>query len=185
VVDFLRNHARETWACDFLQAYDVFFRPFFAFVFIELASRKVVFTATTRFPSQAWVTQQLRNATSFGVAPRFLIRDRDDKFAVPFDALARATGIRTVRAALRAPKMNAICERFLGSLRRECLDHILVLDDRHFHRVATEYVRYHNDARPHQGLGQRTPVRAERPAEGKINRSPVLAGLHHEYRRAA
>jgi hypothetical protein len=73
---FLRNHARETWACDFLQAYDVFFRPIFAFVFIELATRKVVLAATTRGPSQAWVTQQLRNATAFGTAPRFLIRGR-------------------------------------------------------------------------------------------------------------
>jgi putative transposase len=80
---------------------------------------------------------------------------------------------------------NAICERFLGSLRRECLDHILVLDDRHFHRVVTEYIRYHNEARPHQGIGQRTPVHAEHPADGKITTVPVLAGLHHEYRRAA
>ena len=91
---FLRNHAREIWACDFLQAYDVFFRPIFAFVFIELATRKVVLAATTRGPSQAWVTQQLRNATAFGTAPRFLIRDRDDKFGTSFNALARATGIR-------------------------------------------------------------------------------------------
>ncbi len=182
---FLRNHARETWACDFPQAYDVFFRPIFAFVFIELASRKVVFAATTRFPSQAWVTQQLRNATQLCVAPRFLIRDRDDKFGASFDALARATGIRMVRTAVRAPNMNAVCERFLGSLRRECLDHILVLDDRHCHRVVAEYVRYYNDARPHQGIGQRTPVHAERPAGGNILPFPVLGGLHHNYRRAA
>ena len=171
--------------CDFLQAYDVFFRPIFAFVFIELATRKVMLAATTRFPSQEWVTQQLRNATPFGAAPRFLIRDRDDKFGTAFDALARATGIRIIRTAVRAPDMNAICERFLGSLRRECLDHILVLDDRHFQRVVAEYVRYHNSARPHQGLRQQTPVPAERPAEGNIVVLPVLGGLHHEYRRAA
>jgi putative transposase len=182
---FLRNHAGETWACDFLQAYDVFFRPIFALVFIELATRKVMLAATTRFTSQAWVTQQLRNVTPFGAAPRFLIRDRDDKFGAAFDALARATGIRVLRTAVRAPNMNAICERFLGSLRRECLDHILVLDDRHFHRVVTDYVRYHNNARPHQGIRQRTPVPAEHAAQGKIIALPVLAGLHHEYRRAA
>ena len=182
---FLRNHAREIWACDFLQAYDVFFRPIYAFVFIELATRKVMLAATTRSPSQAWVTQQLRNATALGAAPRFLIRDRDDKFGAAFDALARATGIRVVRTAVRAPDMNAVCERFVGSLRRECLDHVLVLDARHFQRVVVQYVRYHNGARPHQGLGQQTPVPAERPAEGKIVMLPVLGGLHHDYRRVA
>ena len=182
---FLRNHAHEIWACDFVQAYDVFFRSIFALVFIELATRKVVLAATTRFPSQAWVTQQLRNATPCGAAPRFLIRDRDDKFGPAFDALARATGIRMVRTAVRTPNMNAICERFLGSLRRECLDHVLVLDVRHFQRVIAEYVRHHNAARPHQGIHQRTPVPAERPAAGNIVAFPVLGGLHHEYRRAA
>jgi transposase InsO family protein len=182
---FLRNDAREIWACDFLQAYDVFFRPIFAFVFIELATRKVMLAATTRSPSQAWVTQQLRNATSFGAAPRFLIRDRDDRFGTAFDVLARATGIRIIRTAVRAPDMNAICERFLGSLRRECLDHVLVLDGRHFQRVVAGYVDYYNAARPHQGLRQQTPVPADRPIEGPIITLPVLGGLHHEYRRAA
>ena len=81
--------------------------------------------------------------------------------------------------------MNAVCERFLGSLRRECLDHVLVLDGHHFQRVVAEYVRYHNAARPHQGIHQQTPVPAERPAAGNIVALPVLAGLHHEYRRAA
>ncbi len=182
---FLRNHGHEIWACDFLQAYDVFFRPLFALVFIELATRKVVLAATTRSPSCAWVTQQLRNATPFGAAPRFLVRDRDDKFGLAFDELARVTGIRVIRTAVRAPDMNAICERFLGSLRRECLDHVIVLDSRHFQRLVAEYVRYYNAARPHQGLGQQTPVPAERPAEGKVIALPVLAGLHHDYRRAA
>jgi putative transposase len=180
---FLRNHAQEIWACDFVQAYDVFFRSLFAFVFIELATRKVVLAATTRFPSQAWVTQQLRNATPSGAAPRFLIRDRDDKFGTAFDALACATGFRIVRTAVRAPNMNAVCERFLGSLRRECLDLIVVLDERHFQRVVAAYVRYYNAARPHQGIRQKTPVPAERPAEGNIVARPVLGGLHHEYRR--
>ena len=94
-----------------------------------------------------------------------------------FNALALATGIRVIRTAVRAPNMNALCERFLGSLRRECLDHILVLDDRHLHRVVAEYIRYVNAARPHQGLRQRTPVPAERPPEGKIVALPVSAGF--------
>jgi len=102
-----------------------------------------------------------------------------------FNALALATGIRVIRTAVRVPNMNAICERFLGSLRRECLDHILVLDDRHLHRVVAEYIRYFNAARPHQGLRQRIPVPAERPPKGKIVALPVLGGLHHDYRRVA
>jgi putative transposase len=105
---FVRNHAHEIWACDFLQAYDVFFRPIYALVFIELSTRKVLLAATTRFPSHAWVTQQLRSATPFGAAPQFLIRDRDNKFGIAFDALARATGIRVIRTAVRAPDMNAV-----------------------------------------------------------------------------
>jgi transposase InsO family protein len=102
-----------------------------------------------------------------------LIRDRDDKFGAAFDALARATGIRIVHTAVRAPNMNAVCERFLGSLRRECLDHVLVLDSAHFHRVVAAYVRYHNAARPHQGIHQLTPVPAERPVEGNAGSRPA------------
>jgi putative transposase len=114
-----------------------------------------------------------------------LIRDRDDKFGTAFDALARATGIRIVRTVVRAPNMNAVCERFLGSLRRECLDNVVVLDDPHFHRVVAGYVGYRNASRPHQGIHQQTPVPAEHTAEGNIVALPVLSGLHHEYRRAA
>ena len=84
-----------------------------------------------------------------------------------------------------ARNRGGVCERFLGSLRRECLDHVLVLDDRHFQRVVGEYVRYHNAARPHQGLRQQTPVPAERAHQGNIVALPVLGGLHHDYRRAA
>ena len=192
---FLRNHGHEIWACDFLQSYDVFFRPLFAFAFIELATRKIIHIATTRSPSWAWVTRQLRNATPFGLAPHFLLRDRDGKFGPTFDALGKATGIRVIKTAIRAPNMNAICERFLGSLRRECLDHILVLNDRHFARVVREYAGYYNGARPHQALRQQTPVSAgrrtgiqhteEQSPRRKIIKVPVLGGLHHDYRRAA
>jgi transposase InsO family protein len=182
---FLKNHASDIWTCDFLQSYDVFFRPIFALAFIELATRKIVHIATTRFPSWTWVTQQLRNATPFGLAPRFLLRDRDWKYGPAFDALAKATGIRVIKTAIRAPDMNAVCERFLGSLRRECLDHVIVLNDCHFDRVVREYAAFYNEARPHQALRQQTPVPADRPAEGKIIKFPVLGGLHHDYRRAA
>jgi putative transposase len=187
---FLRTHAREIWACDFLQATDLFFRPLFAFFVVELASRRVVHVGVTRSPTDAWAAQQLREATPEGQTPRFLIRDNDGKFGPEFARVASASGIETLRTPPRAPLANAICERFLGSVRRECLDHVLLLDDKHLRRVLVEYVRYFNHARPHQGLGQRVPAPPD-PAgvpqrtDGPVLAASILGGLHHEYRRAA
>jgi putative transposase len=142
----------------------------------------------TREPSERWVPQQLRNATPFGKGPKFIIRDRDSMYGVDFDRVARGAGIRVLKTAVRAPLMNAICERFLGSVRRECLDHIVILEERHPHIVLGEYVAYFNGSRPHQGLHQRVPVPEfvdGSVATGKVMALPVLGGLHHEYRRAA
>ncbi len=187
---FLRNHAHEIWACDFLPVTDLFFRPLYAFVVIALASRRVVHLGVTRHPTDAWVAQQLREATPFGRHPKYLIRDNDRKFAQMFAQVARATGIAELRTAYRAPKQNAMCERFLGSVRRECLDHVLVLGEAHLRRVLREYVTYFNGARPHQGLQQRIPDGAAGPARrpergGKVHAIPVLGGLHHTYQHAA
>jgi len=184
---FLQNHSRQIWACDFLQTYDVLFRPIFAFFIVALGSREVVCFNVTRSPSAAWVAQQLRNVTPWGAGPRFLIRDNDDKFGPMFDEVADATGITVLHTPVQAPKANAICERFLGSVRRECLDHLLILGERHFYSVLTEYVNYVNHARPHQGLGQQIPSGVEHPstAHGRVVGFPVLGGLHHDYRRAA
>jgi putative transposase len=183
---FLREHAKEIWACDFLQLYDALFRPIFAFFIVEHATRRVVQVGATRAPSDAWVAQQLRNATPNGQGPRFLLRDRDAKFGAVFDRVAAGGGIRVLRTPFRAPRANAICERFLGSVRRECLDHILILGERHLDRVLAEYVRYFNADRPHQGLAQRIPAGDAGPANtnGRVVETPVLQGLHHAYRRA-
>jgi transposase InsO family protein len=134
------------------------------------------------------VAQQLRNATPFGEGPRFLIRDNDDKFGVDFDRAAKGAGTRVLRAAVMAPRMNAFCERFLGSARRECIDHIVVLGERHLERVLREYCfGYFNQARPHQGVGQLVPVGSATSAagSGEVVGVPVLNGLHHDYWRAA
>ena len=187
---FLRTHARDIWACDFLQFTDLFFRPVFAFFIIELASRRVVHVGVTRAPTDAWVAQQLREATPYGRAPRFLIRDNDGKFGPAVARVAAVSGIRVLRTPPRAPRANAVCERFLGSVRRECLDHVLLLGERHLRRVLVEYVRYFNHARPHQGLGQHVPAPPD-PAgafqrtDGPIVAVPVLGGLHHEDSRVA
>ena len=118
---FLRSHASEIWACDFLQTFDAFFRTVFVFVVIELGSRRVVHFGVTRHPTDQWVTQQLRDATPFGQGPRFLIRDNDDKYGDSFTHVADGAGIDVLRTPYRAPKANAICERFLGNLHENAL----------------------------------------------------------------
>jgi transposase InsO family protein len=187
---FLRNHAPEIWACDFLQVTDLLFRPLFAFFLVEHGSRRVVHVGVTRHPTDAWVTQQLREATPYEVRPRFLIRDNDSKYGAHFAQLAAASGITVLRTPVRAPRANAITERFLRSVRRECLDHLLLLGEAHLRRALGEYIDYFNQARPHQGLGQRVPAAEVSPASAgrgadHIVAVPVLGGLHHTYRRAA
>jgi putative transposase len=184
---FLRNHASEIWACDFLQTYDALFRSIFVFVIIELGSRRVVHVNVTRHPTDAWVAQQLREATPFGEGPRFLIRDNDKKFGAQFRHVVDGTDIEMLKTPVEAPRANAYCERFLGSLRRECLDYMLILSERHFLRIVTEYVTYFNHARPHQGIHQRIPCDPQLPdhADGEMVGVPVLGGLHHDYRRKA
>ena len=153
-------------------------------------SRRVVHVGVTRHPTDAWVAQQLREATPFDERPRYLVRDNDRKYGQAFARVAAASGIAVLRTAYRAPQQNATCERFLGSIRRECLDHVLVLGEAHLRRILREYVRYFNHDRPHQGLAQRLPVGAEDGAAwaapgGGMQAIPVLGGLHHAYARAA
>ena len=187
---FLRNHANDIWACDFLQVTDIFFRPLFAFFITELGSRRIVHVGVTRAPGDAWVAQQLREATPFGAAPKYLIRDNDAKYGSHFAAVAVGSGIKMLRTPIKAPRANAFCERLLGSVRRECLDHIMILSEAHLQRVLKEYVTYFNRSRPHQGIGQRIPEPHESAASasdesGTVIAFPVLGGLHHDYRRAA
>ena len=187
---FLRNHAGDVRACDFLPVTDLLFRPLHAFFIVALGSRRVVHIGVTRHPTDARVAQQRREATPFDERPRLLIRDNDAKYGPRFDHLAAASGIRVLRTPIRAPRANATCERFLGSVRRECLDHLLIRGEAHLRRVLRAYGGYCNRARPHQGLGQAIPVGAaevERihAGAGRIIAFPVLGGLHHDYRRAA
>jgi transposase InsO family protein len=162
----------------------------YAFFVIALGSRRVVHVGVTRHPTDAWVAQQLREATPFNERPRFLMRDNDCKHGRAFARVAAASGITELRTAYRAPLQNATCERFLGSVRRECLDHLLVLGKRHLALVLREYVAYFNGALPHQGLHQRIPSGTaapviQRESCGEIQAISVLGGLHHTYQRAA
>jgi hypothetical protein len=191
---FLHNHANDIWACDFLQVTDLYFRPLFAFFIMELGSRRIVHVGVTRTPTDQWVAQQLREATPFGVAPNYLIGDNDGKYGSHVAAVAAGTGIELLRTLgtlwVKAPRANAVCERVLGSVRRECLDHILVVGEAHLWRVLSAYVRYFNRSRPHQGIAQRIPeaevnAGAIGSTTGKVRAFPVLGGLHHDERRVA
>jgi putative transposase len=187
---FLRAHAAGIWACDFLPVTDLLFRPLYAFFVIARGSRRVVHVGVTRHPTDAWVAQQLREATGFGRRPRHRSRDNDRQYGPAFARVAAAAGIAVLRTAYRAQRANAVCERFLGSVRRECLDHLLVLSEAHVRRTLREYVAYCNTARPHQGLRQRVPAAPagcapRAPPAGTVRAVPILGGLHHAYERAA
>ena len=185
---FLDNHRGDIWACDFLQLYDVMFRPIFAFFIIHGGTREVLHFNVTRSPRDEWASQQLREATAWCEGPRYLIRDNDGKFGQRFASVAEGADIDVVNIPPKSPNLNPICERFLGSVRRECLDHVIVLGEDHLRRVLNGYVSYFNTSRPHQGIQQSIPARDHRGpvnATGKIVARPILGGLHHDYRRAA
>jgi putative transposase len=168
---------------------DLLFRQLYLFFIVELGSRRVVHFGVTRHPTDAWVAHQLREATPYGQAPRFLLHDNDRKYGPEFTHIARATGIKVLRTPFRAPRTNAICERFLKSVRNECLDQLLIWSGPQLYRVVREYVQYFNRARPHQGIGQKIPegksTVGEAESRGKIIAFPMLNGLHHDYRRIA
>jgi putative transposase len=187
---FLRAHAAGVLACDFFTVETLRRQTMFVLFFIELHTRRVFVAGCTEHPSGAWVTQQARNLAwqldEDEWRPTLLIRDRDAKFAASFDAVFRAEKVRVVRTPVRAPRANAVAERWVGTVRRECLDWVFILGRRHLEQVLEEYVAHYNRARPHRALGLRAPLapgdlaRPMRPVEEVIRRDR-LGGLLHEY----
>jgi putative transposase len=181
--------------CDFLTVDTFFLRRFYVLFFIELATRRVHLAGITTNPDGRWVTQQARNLLmeldDDGPArPRFLVRDRDSKFTREFDEVFRSEGIRVIKAPVRAPKARAHAERWVGSVRRECLDRLLILGHHHLDHVLVTYIRHYNEHRPHRALGQRAPLGGDQPTAevidlDRVRRHDLLAGLIHEYRAAA
>ena len=164
----------------------LFFKTLHAFVIVHHESRRVVHVGVTDHPTDEWITQQVRDATPFEEKPKYLICDNDKKYGPMFERVAQASGIEVIHTPYEAPRANAICERFVGSLRRECLDHMLVIGELQLIRVLKEYVSYFNPARPHQGIYRRQGChRLGEPKAGKVMAFPVLNGLHHDYRWAA
>ena len=152
---FLKNHFHDIWACDFTVVNDLLFRSLYVFVIMELHTRRIVHAAITRSPTDEWVAWRLREATPWGEGPKYLIRDRDSKYGKQFAAVAG--GIKILKTPVRAPRANSYCERLIGSLRRDCLDHMLILDHLQLNRIVQEYLDYYNHSRPHQGIGQQIP----------------------------
>jgi putative transposase len=169
---------------------DLFFRPLFAFFLIELKTRRVIHVGVTGSPTDPWVAQQLREATPYGQTPKYLICDNDSKFGPCFARVATTSAIEILNTPSHAPRANAICERFLRSVRQECLDHLLILREKQLQRVLNGYVAYFNRARPHQGIQQQVPELCRSSlsphhAGDKVMAVPILAGLHHDYQRVA
>jgi transposase InsO family protein len=187
--EFLSQQAAGVIACDFFCVETVWLKTVYVLFFIELATRRVYLAGVTAHPNSAWVTQQARNLAIEGrlAGIKFLIRDRDAKYSGPFDEVFRSEGVGVIRSSIRAPRANAFAERFVRSARRECLDHILVLGERHLERVLREYVRHYNTERPHRGLSLETPEPKPLPssADGEIVRVARLGGLINEYHRIA
>jgi putative transposase len=187
---FLRQQAGSMLACDFFTVETLSLRRFYVLFFIELGSRRVHLAGCTTNPTGAWVAQQARNLSFTGLFDRmrFLIHDRDSKFSRAFDEVFRSEGIRVIHTPIRAPQANAYAERFVRTIRAECLDWLLILGRRHLERVLRAYATHCNRERPHRALALHPPEPATaiaQPNIGRIERRDLLGGLIHEYHRAA
>jgi transposase InsO family protein len=184
---FLRNHAGQIAAIDFFTVTTVTFHVLYCFVVLLHDRRQVVHLNVTAHPTALWTAQQIVEAFPEETAPRFLVRDRDQIYGGPFRLRVAGMGIEEVVTAAQSPWQNPYAERLIGSIRRECLDHLIVLNARQLRRILREYFDYYNEVRPHQSLERNAPEprEIEPPVKGKIISLPQVGGLHHRYLRAA
>jgi transposase InsO family protein len=192
---FLTAQAKTVLAVDFVHVDTVLLRRIYALIAVEHGSRRTFLVGVSAHPSGAWTTQAARNLLmdlgDRATTLKFLLRDRDSRFTRGFDAVFAADGTRILTSPPRAPRAKAICERMIGTLRRELLDRILIVNQRHLRQVLTTYLHHFNEARPHRALGQLTPTQAETQPPHMINlvdyqvhRRPILDGLTSEYQIA-
>ena len=194
---FLRAHGESILACDFFTVDTVWLRLLYVLAFISIGNRRVEYFAVTVKPDTAWMLQQARNLLmdldDRDRPARFLIHDRDAKFPRAFDALLATENINVIRTPIRAPNANAHMERWVGTVRRECLDRLLILGRRHLNHIVRVYVKHYNHSRPHRALDLKPPdPRAQLtfetgppPRALQVDRRDLLGGLIHEYELAA
>ena len=182
---FLRNHAPDIAAMDFFAVPTLSFRVLYVFVAIQHGSRRILHVNVTEHPGSQWLVQQLREAFPGDEVPRHLLHDRDCIFSDLVDGAITSMGIEPKRTSFRSPWQNGLCERWIGSCRRELLDHVVPFGEAHLRRLLLEYVRYYHDDRTHLGLGKETPARRPvipRPSRGaNVVSLPRISGVHHRY----
>ncbi len=183
----MTHYKDQILACDFFTVETVFLKTIYVLFFIELGSRQVHFAGITTNPNQVWVTQQARQLvwelSDRGKPLQFLIHDNDSSFSQAFDAVFESEGLRVIHTPFQAPNANSFAERWILSARLECLDLILIFNATHLQCVLKEYIHYYNTARPHQGIGQQSPIPYSTPSSGTIQRKNILGGIIHDYFR--
>ena len=182
---FLKNHLSEIVSVDFFTVPTVRLRILFVFLVLEHRRREVLHFNVTDHPTSTWVAQQVMEAFGDRTAPRYLIRDRDGVYGDEVRRRLQALGIHEVLTAPQSPWQNAYAERLIGSIRRDCLDHFLVLNARHLKRTLAAYFRYYHRSRTHLGLGKQCPIERAVMERGEIVETAELGGLHHRYERVA
>ncbi len=184
---FLANHVTQIAAVDFFTLPTVTFGVLYVFLVLGHDRRRIIHSNVTTSPTARWTAQQIVEAFPFDTAPRFLLRDRDGIYGHDYQQRVQAMGIEEVLIAPRAPWQNPYVERVIGSIRRECLDHVIVFSETHLRKILAEYLRYYHEARAHLSLDRNSPnPREVEPLEaGRVVAEPFLGGLYHRYRRAA
>ena len=180
---FLRNHADAIAAIDLCVVPTVTFECLFAFLVVGHGRRQLLWFAVTRHPTAEWLAQQIVEAFPWDAAPAYLVRDNDGAYGQAFTRRIRTMGIRDRPISPRSPWQNPYVERLIGTLRRDCLDHVLIFGEQHLRRVLTSYSLYYNEARTHLGLDKDAPLRRAVQRSGSITVTPILSGLHHRYAR--
>jgi transposase InsO family protein len=192
----VRHHAQAIVACDFCVVVTITFRLLYVFVLMEHATRRILHINVTAHPTASWTLQQLREALPADHRYRFLIHDRDSIFSAQLDRSIPHLGVRVLKTPPQSPQANALCERLLGTLRRECLDYLIPLAENHLRGILAQWVPHYNTGRPHMSLGPGIPQappplpvplhvhRHQLPNHLRVVTRPILGGLHHEYRLA-
>jgi len=182
---FLKNQSAQIVSVDFLVVPTITFKLLYVPVFLSHERRRIIHFNVTGHPTPQWSAQQLRNAFSDEEPPRFLIRDRDTKFGEVFTHSVSALGMEPLLTVYRSPWQNGVVKRLIGSIRRECLDHVIIFNEPHLREILQDYIRYYNAQRTHLGINKDSPEPRKVQSDGEIDRVAVVNGLHHFYFRNA